>query len=69
MVAEAGFEPTTFGLVMSHKKKTFNQKGGVAKSTTSYNFAACLSDAGKRVLLVDSPPGHSDNSLRNRPAG
>ena len=29
-----------------------NQKGGVAKSTTSYNFAACLSEAGRRVLLV-----------------
>ena len=42
--------------VMSHKKKTLNQKGGVAKSTTSYNFAACLSDAGKRALLVDLDP-------------
>ena len=33
-----------------------NQKSGVAKSTTSYNFAACLSEAGKRVLLVDLDP-------------
>lgn len=33
-----------------------NQEGGVAKSTTSYNFAACLSESGKRVLLVDLDP-------------
>ena len=33
-----------------------NQKGGVAKSTTSYNFAACLSESGRRVLLVDLDP-------------
>lgn len=33
-----------------------NQKGGVAKSTTSYNFATCLTEASKRVLLVDLDP-------------
>lgn len=41
----------------------FNHKGGVSKTTSTYNIAWKLTDLGKRVLLVDGDPQCNLTSL------
>ena len=61
---------STLGPVPGKIYALANQKGGVGKTTTAVNLAACLAEAGERTLVVDlDPQANATSGLGERANG